>query len=125
MLGILLSYSLFPGRAPDGHVGLTVFAGGMRQPELARLDTDALLAQVARDLHDLVGVSTPPLFVRHSYWPRAIPQYTLGYERFLQVIERLEADVRGLHVGGNVRDGISLQDCIKAGERLARRIADA
>ncbi|MBX3749207.1 MAG: protoporphyrinogen oxidase [Opitutaceae bacterium] len=123
VLGILFSSTLFPGRAPEGHVGLTVFAGGMRQPELARLDTDALLAQIARDLHDLVGVSTPPLFVRHSYWPRAIPQYTLGYERFLGAIERLEQEVPGLHVGGNVRDGISLQDCIKAGERLARSVA--
>ena len=63
--------------------------------------------------------------MRHSYWPRAIPQYTIGYERFLGAIERLETEVRGLHVGGNVRDGISLQDCIKAGERLARRVAGA
>lgn len=123
VLGILFSSTLFPGRAPAGHVGLTVFAGGMRQPEAARLDTDALLAHVARDLHDLVGVDSAPIFVRHSYWPRAIPQYTLGYERYLGVIERLEQDLPGLHVGGNVRDGISLQDCIKAGERLARSVA--
>jgi len=123
VLGILFSSTLFPGRAPAGHVGLTVFAGGMRQTDIARLDTDALLAQVARDLHDLVGIDSAPLFVRHSYWPRAIPQYTLDYDRFLGAIEKLESDVRGLHVGGNVRDGISLQDCIKAGERLARRVA--
>lgn len=125
VLGILFSSTLFPGRAPAGHVGLTVFVGGMRQPELAKLDTDALLAAIGQDLRDLVGVDSAPLFVRHSYWPRAIPQYTIGYERFLGEIERLEAATRGLHVGGNVRDGISLQDCIKAGERLARRVAGA
>jgi oxygen-dependent protoporphyrinogen oxidase len=120
---MLFTSTLFPNRAPDGHVGLTVFVGGLRQPDLARLPTEALLAQIGRDLHDLVGVSTPPLFVRHSYWPRAIPQYTLGYGRFLEVINRLEQSAAGLYVGGNVRDGISLQDCIKSGERLARRVA--
>lgn len=124
VLGMLFSTTLFPNRAPAGHVGLTVFVGGLRQPELARLPTEALLAQIARDLHDLVGVSTPPLFVRHSYWPRAIPQYTLGYGRFLAVIDRLEKSAAGLYVGGNVRDGISLQDCIKSGEKLAARVTE-
>jgi oxygen-dependent protoporphyrinogen oxidase len=125
VLGMLFTSTLFPNRAPDGHVGLTVFVGGLRQPDLARLSTEVLLAQLARDLHDLVGISTPPLFVRHSYWPRAIPQYTLGYGRFLEVIDRLEKSAAGLYVGGNVRDGISLQDCIKSGEKLARRVAEA
>jgi oxygen-dependent protoporphyrinogen oxidase len=120
VLGILFSSTLFPNRAPEGHVGLTVFVGGMRQPDLARLPTEALIAQIARDLHDLVGVDTPPLFVRHSFWPRAIPQYALGYGRFLDAIAGVEKSAPGLFIGGNARDGISLQDCMKGGERLAR-----
>ncbi len=123
VLGILFSSTLFPNRAPEGQVGLTVFAGGSRAPDLARLPTDALLAQIARDLHDLVGVSSPPLFVRHTFWPRAIPQYTLGYERFLDAIGHVEQSAPGLFVGGNVRGGISMQDCIKSGEKLARQTA--
>ena len=77
---------------------------------------------VAED--NLVGVSTPPLFMRHSYWPRAIPQYTLGYGRFLEIIDRLENSAAGLYVGGNVRNGISLQDRIKSGEKLAARVTE-
>jgi oxygen-dependent protoporphyrinogen oxidase len=50
LLGVLFSSSLFADRAPDGHVALTVFAGGMRQPETGRLDTAALLARVLPDL---------------------------------------------------------------------------
>lgn len=123
VLGILFSSTLFPERAPEGHVGLTVFMGGMRQPELARLPTEALLAQIARDLYDLVGVTTPPLFMRHSFWPRAIPQYSLGYGRFLDAMARVEQSAAGLFIGGNVRDGISLQDCMKSGEKLARQVA--
>ena len=124
VLGILFSTSLFPDRAPAGHVGLTVFAGGLRQPETARLPTNELLTRIALDLHDLVGVSTPPVFVKHTYWPRAIPQYVLGYERYLEAINQLELSTAGLFIGGNVRDGISLQDCIKSGEKLAQKAAD-
>ncbi len=124
VLGILFSTSLFPDRAPEGHVGLTVFAGGLRQPETARLSTNELLTRIALDLHDLVGVSTPPAFIKHTYWPRAIPQYVLGYERYLEAINQLELSTKGLFIGGNVRDGISLQDCIKSGEKLAQKAAD-
>lgn len=120
VLGILFSTSLFPGRAPEGHVGLTVFAGGTRQPDNARLDTPALLQRIAPDLRDLVGVSGEPAFIKHTAWPKAIPQYNLGHERFLEPMTRCEQDHPGLFIGGNVRDGISLPDCLKAGERLAK-----
>jgi oxygen-dependent protoporphyrinogen oxidase len=123
ILGVLFSSTLFPGRAPDGHVGLTVFAGGTRQPEIARLPTAALLAQVTPDLRDLVGVHGDPVFVHHTFWPRAIAQYNLGHERFLEAITASETRYPGLLIGGNCRDGISLQDCVKAGAGLARRAA--
>ena len=124
VLGVLFSSSMFPDSAPAGHVGLTIFAGGLRQPETARLATDELLARIAPDLRELVGVNTPPDFIKHTFWPRAIPQYVLGYERYLEAINRLELSAGGLFIGGNVRDGISLQDCIKSGEKLARKAAE-
>jgi len=125
VLGILFSSTLFPGRAPDGHVALTVFAGGMRQPEHARLNTEQLLARVRRDLTELVGVSGDPVFVKHTFWPRAIPQYQIGYERHVETMTRLEQASPGLFIGGQCRDGISLPDCCKSGEKLAARVAAA
>ncbi|MDI1335604.1 MAG: protoporphyrinogen oxidase [Lacunisphaera sp.] len=123
VLGILFSSSLFPGRAPEGHVGLTVFAGGVRQPDNARLNTPALLRRIEPDLRDLVGVTGEPAFIKHSFWPKAIPQYNLGYERFLEPLIRCEQSHPGVFIGGNVRDGISLPDCLKSGERLAKAAA--
>lgn len=123
VLGVLFSSTLFPGRAPAGHVALTVFAGGVRQPELAGLDAGRLLERVRRDLAALVGATGDPVFFRHSVWPRAIPQYELGYDRFLEVMARVEEATPGLLLGGQARDGISLADCCRAGERLASRVA--
>ncbi len=122
VLGVLFSSTLFPGRAPDGHVALTLFVGGMRQPDNARLGLDSLLGHIGRDLRDLVGVEGPPVFVRHTHWPRAIPQYVIGYERWLDQINALESQHARLFIGGNARDGISVPDCIKSGEKLAARV---
>lgn len=123
VLGVLFSSTLFPGRAPAGHVALTVLVGGTRQPELARLSVDALLTRIAPDLEKLLGVRGAPVFQRHAFWPRAIPQYDLGYEHHLSTIAAVENTHPGLLIGGQVRDGIALPACLAAGERLAQSAA--
>ena len=124
-LGVLFNSTLFPGRAPERHVALTVMTGGALRPDLAHLDVDTLLAYVKTDLAELLGARGDPVFVRRNVWPRAIPQYNLGYERFLEVVARAEADHPGLHVGGNMRDGISVPACLASGEKLAARAASS
>lgn len=124
VLGILFSSTLFPGRAPADHVALTVFAGGMRQPETARLSRDALLSRVTPDLRELLGVTGDPVFSHQTFWPRAIPQYNLGHERYADTITGCENEHEGLFIGGNARDGISLPDCVKSGGRLAQAAAE-
>jgi protoporphyrinogen/coproporphyrinogen III oxidase len=119
VLGVLFSSTLFPDRAPEGLVALTVYVGGTRQPELAALAPEALRLPVLSDLRDLLGVRGDPVFSRTTLWPHAIPQYNLGYERFLDLMTRAEREHAGLFIGGHVRDGISLANCIAAGGRLA------
>jgi oxygen-dependent protoporphyrinogen oxidase len=123
-LGVLFSSTLFAGRAPDGHVALTIFAGGTRQPETARLATPVLLNRVMPDLRELLGITGDPVFTHHTFWPKAIPQYNIGHERFLEPLTRCEIQYPGLFIGGNSRDGISLPDCIKSGHALAKKAAE-
>ncbi len=123
ILGVVFSSSLFPNRAPAGHIALTVMVGGVLQPDLANLPTAELIAAVKPDLSDLLGVSGSALFHRHTLWPRAIPQYDLGYEKHKAAITACEAANPGLHIGGQSRDGISLPDCLASGRRLAEAAA--
>jgi protoporphyrinogen/coproporphyrinogen III oxidase len=118
ILGALFSSTLFPGRAPAGHVALTIYVGGTRQPELAALPPAELRPRVLADLRALLGVSGEPVFSHVTAWPHAIPQYNLGYERVLAAITAAEARHPGLFIGGHVRDGISVANCISAGMRL-------
>ena len=121
VLGVIFSSTLFPGRAPAGHVALTVMAGGMRRPDLAALPAADLLATVQPDLAALLGVRGAPLFMRHHAWPHAIPQYNLGHERFLTAMDRCEQTHPGLLIASNGRQGISLPDCAAAGLRAAEK----
>lgn len=123
ILGTLFSSTLFPGRAPAGHVALTTFVGGARQPELARVDDRALLDSVQAELAALLGVRGRPVIARVQRWPRAIPQYTVGFQRFKDTCDRVERAAPGLFLGGTCRDGVSLANCIAAGERLAGAVA--
>jgi oxygen-dependent protoporphyrinogen oxidase len=123
VLGVIFSSSLFPGRTPEGHVALTAFVGGALSPELARLPAAELTARVGADLRDLLGAQGKPAFSRLTVWPRAIPQYNLGYGRYLGAISECEKANPGLHIGGNARDGISLADCILSGTKLAKRVS--
>jgi oxygen-dependent protoporphyrinogen oxidase len=120
-LGVLFSSALFPGRAPAGHVALTVLAGGSLQPDNARRDPDELWRLVKENLQALLGVTGEPVFSRLTHWPRAIPQYNLGYGRYLDAMEACEREHPGLLIGGQVRNGISLPDCLLAGVALAKR----
>jgi oxygen-dependent protoporphyrinogen oxidase len=125
ILGALFSSTLFPDRAPAGHVGVTTFVGGMRNPELAGLAEPELKRAVQSELELLLGVRAGPVFTHVQRWPRAIPQYTLGYERFKGAIDAVQAAAPGLFIGGNARDGISLANCIDSGRRLATAVAKA
>src|SRR6185503_20909635 len=62
VLGVIFSSSLFPGRAPEGHLLLTVFVGGTRDPDFVQTDTQMLTARVLDDLRGLLGTRGEPTF---------------------------------------------------------------
>jgi protoporphyrinogen/coproporphyrinogen III oxidase len=123
ILGTLFSSSLFPNRAPAGHVALTSYVGGVRAPELALRPEEELVRMTVEDLGVLLGVTGRPTFQHCVLYPKAIPQYELGYGRFKDLMDRLEADEPGLFFAGHYRDGISLGDSIVSAHHAAERIA--
>jgi protoporphyrinogen/coproporphyrinogen III oxidase len=124
ILGTIFSSALFPNRAPAGHVSLTSYLGGERQPELASLPEEKLVKLVCEDLRMLLGVRGQPVFTHHHFWPRAIPQYNVGYGTFKDLMNDIEAKARGLFLAGHYRDGISVGDSIVSGGKVAGRVGD-
>jgi protoporphyrinogen/coproporphyrinogen III oxidase len=123
ILGTIFSSSLFRDRAPTGHVTLTSYVGGTRAPELTSRPEEELVALTCRDLRAILGVSGPPTFQHVVVYPRAIPQYEVGYGRFKDLMTRIETQAPGLFFAGHYRDGIALGDSILSAHDVAERIA--
>ena len=122
ILGTIFSSSLFPNRAPAGHITLTSYIGGERYPELGLLPSEQLIEATLADLRALLGVKGRPVYAHTKTWPRAIPQYNVGYGKYRELLNDLEAKAPGLFFAGNYRDGVSLGDSIVSGVNIAERI---
>ena len=122
ILGTIFSSALFPNRAPAGHVNLTSYVGGARYPELASLPADKLVELVLADLRVLLGVKGKPTFVHTAFWPKAIPQYNVGYGKYRDLLTDIESKNPNLFFAGHYRDGVSLGDSIVSGVNIAERV---
>jgi len=121
ILGTLFTSSLFPNRAPQGFVTLSTYIGGARQPELANLDATEQENFVREELRELLGVRGDPVFVERTQNAHAIPQYNLGYEKFLSALEKIET-ASPVVFAGNFRGGISVAQTMLSALRAADKI---
>ena len=121
ILGTTFSSSIFENRAPAGHILLTTFIGGCRQPELAGEPAEKLFDLTLRDLQRILGVRGKPTYLNHWLFPRAIPQYNVGHKKFVDLMNATENRLPGLYFAGSYRDGISAGSCIVSGHDIADR----
>jgi oxygen-dependent protoporphyrinogen oxidase len=125
ILGAIFSSELFPGRAPEGHVLVTVFTGGALDPAAVAMEPDALESFVRADLGRALGLSAAPALVHVTRWPRAIPQYVVGHKDRVARIDAALAAHPGLHLAGNWRGGIAMTECARNAAALADELARA
>jgi oxygen-dependent protoporphyrinogen oxidase len=122
ILGSIWSSTIFPNRAPKGFAAFTSFVGGARQPRNAELDDERLRDITYNDLNDLVGLRGRPVLVRIKRWPRAIPQYKLGYLEYQTMFDNLENEIHGLFFAGNFRRGIGIGDSVLCAHETVQKI---
>jgi oxygen-dependent protoporphyrinogen oxidase len=125
ILGTLWDSSIFPNRAPEGHVLLRTMIGGAQSPELAMLDDEALVSTVMKDLKPIVSLKTEPDMVSVYRWEKAIPQYLLGHGKKLASIEERLKNHPGLYITGNACRGVGINDCVENSYKLSESILSA
>lgn len=123
ILGTLFHSTLFPNRAPDGHVLLTTFIGGMQNPQYADQHEGALADLAHAETDALLKIYGQPVFRSIRRWPKAIPQYHTDYDQYLAVLSQIERAWPGLVLAGNFRGGIAAGDCLVNGWETAERLA--
>ena len=120
ILGVIFSSSLFPGRAPEGKVLLTVFVGGMTGQKMAQSFDEDLERIVRKELSELLGVTGTPEFFRIHRWEKAIPQFILGHGETVKTIRKKLPP--GLRLAGNYLEGISIARAFGSGVRAAEEL---
>ena len=124
ILGVLYMSTLFEGRSPEGGAWLTIFTGGTRKPELAKLSNEELKAVIKKDVMEMMQIKdfNPTVFSITRY-KRAIAQYGTDSKNRLEAITKIENENKGLHLAGSIRDGVGIADRVKQAKDLADLIA--
>ena len=123
-LGALFTSTLFPGRAPAGHVTIACFVGGARRPDMAALPADERHRKTLTSLAKLLGVNGEPVFMEDVVHQRAIPQVEVGFGRNIAHIDALERRTPGIRIAGSLRGRVAVPDLIDSAITLADRIME-
>jgi len=125
VLGVQMCSTIFPGRAPRGHILLRALCGGWGRRDVVGWDDSRLLAAVHAELRTVTGIEVEPVFHHIIRWEHAIPQYHLGHLERVARIEALAVKYPGLVLTGSAYHGIALNDCTEQALLVARRVAAA
>jgi oxygen-dependent protoporphyrinogen oxidase len=113
----------FPGRAPDGHVLLRGFLGGVRHPGSAAGSDEELAARVHNEMAPVLGLQGWPVLTRVYRWPSATPQIEVGHRARMAALQaRLRAHP-GLVLTGSGLMGTGIPDCVADARNVASRVA--
>lgn len=123
VLGMIWTSTLFPGRAPEGHVLIDARIGGATDPGAIELDDDALEKLVRDELGGHIGIEGPTVFRKVYRHAAGIPQYVVGHRDRLARIERELHHLPGLYLTGNAFRGVGFNDCVREAGAVADRIA--
>ncbi len=122
ILGTLWDSSIFPNRAPEGHVLLRSMMGGATNPEAIELSEDEVKQRTIGDLKEIMGIDAEPDFVRIFRHQHAIPQYTRGHaKRLLGIGDALQGQP-DLLLTGNAFFGVGLNDCVNSSNLTAEKV---
>jgi oxygen-dependent protoporphyrinogen oxidase len=111
--------SLFSGRAPEGNVVITTFAGREGSSGVVDQARDAFVRAVDVENSQVLGISGAPLDREVSEDPRALPQYNVGHALRVKKISATLRSLPNLHLAGNYLSGRSIGECVDVANRVA------
>ena len=124
ILGVLFSSSIFPGRAPEGSVTLTVMLGGTRDPDALSLSDSALVQRAEGACRDLLAIGDAAQVTSVTRWPLAIPQYLPGHLRQIGELERSTHEAGQIRLAGSYLHGVGVEATAMSGIKAAESLLD-
>lgn len=115
----------FSSRAPEGHVLLRGFLGGVRDGDVLSLSDDEMAATVRREMAGVLGLRGEPVLTRIFRWPGGTPQLEVGHLARIAEAEGKAAEVPGLHLTGAGLRSTGIPDAVAEATRAAEAAAEA
>jgi oxygen-dependent protoporphyrinogen oxidase len=114
--------SLFPGRAPDGKVLMTSFAGREMNNNGVAPGEEGFARIVEAENATALGIKAPP--VDRVVWKdsRALPQYNVGHATRVAEIQNIARTIPNLTIAGNFLRGRSIGDCVEVAFEAAQDV---
>jgi len=122
ILACTFVHNKFSNRAPEDRALIRCFLGGTRDEEILQLPDAEITATVRRELEEILGITSEPMFVKIYKWPKAMAQYTVGHKTRVERIRRITSAAPGLALAGNAYGGIGIPDCVRSGSEAATKI---
>jgi oxygen-dependent protoporphyrinogen oxidase len=119
VLGTVWNSALFPNRAPQGHVLLTAFVGGVTNSSAISLSAEELTAVAHREISPILNLSQPPVFSHVQKYEAAIPQLNLGHGTRMSELEKVRSKYPKLGFVGNYLGSPAIGSCIQRALSLA------
>ena len=112
----------FAERAPEDHVIIRVFIGGMLQADLLDRTDDELQEIARKELSDLIGLSGTPVLSRVIRWNDAMPQYHVGHADRVERIELGIGRLESVSLVNNALHGVGIAPVVAAAGKVAEKI---
>ncbi|NKB59817.1 MAG: protoporphyrinogen oxidase [Alphaproteobacteria bacterium] len=119
VLGAQFCSTMFPNRAPEGHIAVSAYIGGARAPDLARLPAPELVNLARSEFRDLIGATGEPTVARVRHWPLGLPQYGVGHPALVENLRATANRQAGLFLTGNYFAGPSVAICLAGARETA------
>jgi oxygen-dependent protoporphyrinogen oxidase len=120
VLGTVFSSSLFAGRAPEGMVCFTSFAGGATDPKICEMSDKEITETIGAEVARVLGITGSPVATHVRRYARALPQYNLGHSEVVKALDAQTAAIPGLFLAGNYLSGPSVGASVEQAFRTAK-----
>jgi oxygen-dependent protoporphyrinogen oxidase len=124
ILGTIFNSTLFESTTPNSKANLVTFMGGSIRPDLATISNENARKLALEELDTYLGVTGEPIFEHRNVWEKALPQYHVGHQFFLDIINEAEKRNRGLYIIGNFRGGSGCGDVVLNASNIGYKIHD-
>jgi oxygen-dependent protoporphyrinogen oxidase len=114
----------FPFRAPEGHVLLRGFLGGVRDAAVMDLTDEEMVETVTSEMQTVLGLRGAPVLKRVFRWPGGTPQLEVGHLERMAEVQREISQVPGLFLTGAGIRTTGIPDSVADGIRAAEAACD-